>query len=102
MQTEGFLRDMFISLGPDMQECTIFGGSAWPSIFCFVVSDPWQRELVFRVPRSFGVDRNLQVWCVSDGSVAGVRDPVASRGGVGQVYSSSPLGNWSWSGLALR
>ena len=96
MQTEYSIRDLFISLGPELQECTVFGGSAWPSFFCLIVSDWWQRDLVLRVAASFGIDRNLRVICVSDGSVAGVNDPGISRGWIDQVYSPAYMGNWSW------
>ena len=97
MQGESRLRDLFARLGSDLVEYNLFGTTPMPSFLCFVVSDLWQRELVFRVARMYGLDSRLQVWCISDGSVSGVRDAVPSHGWVGQVLEGGGLGGWTLS-----
>ena len=97
MQSEGRIRDTFRSLGRDLEEYNESAGRAFPSILCFVVSDPWQRELVYRVARTYGLDHRLQVWCVSDGSVSGlrnIRDLEPGNGWVGQVLEWGGVGAW--------
>ncbi len=94
MQGEGRIRETFSKLGSDLVEYDLMGSGAFPSVLYFVVSDSWQRELVFRVARAFGLDQQLQVLCVSDGSVSGVRDSSRGRGWVGQVLEGGSLGGW--------
>ena len=57
---------------------------------------PWQRELVFRVACQFGCTHVLRVWCVSDGTVAGAREPGLSKGWVQQLLVGKDMGGWSW------
>ena len=69
LQVEARLRGVLADLVEDLREYSVGPGPAWPGLLVFVVTDGWQRELVFRVARSFGVERMVQV-CVDDGSVA--------------------------------
>ena len=80
------LREVLADLG----EYSVGPYAAWPGLLVFVVTDGWQRKLVFRVARSLGVERMVQVWCVDDGSVHGARAAVSSVG-VRDV-----VGRWSW------
>ena len=75
-----------------MQYC-MFDERAFPSLLCFVVGDSWQRELVFRVAGLYGLADRLQVHCLYDGSISGVREWHGGRGWVGQVLEGGSLGN---------
>ena len=75
---------------------SVLGPDPYPGFLCFVVSDPWQRELVFRVAREFGCTHVLRVWCVSDGTVAGAREPGRSIGWVQQLPVGRDMGGWGW------
>ena len=89
------------SLGESLARHSVLGRSAWPSLLCFVASDYWQRELVFRAARSMGIP-NLRVWCAADGSSSGPFAPAQARGWVSQPPSGKfrPAGSWSKGVLA--
>ena len=87
---------MLADLAEDLREYSVGPGPARPGLLVFVVTDGWQRELVFRVARSFGVERMVQVWCVDDGSVHGAREAVSSGGWVYQNPGMRDVGGWPW------
>lgn len=95
LQTESKLRETFRRLGADLQACSMTGASAFPGVLCFVVRDAWQRELLFRAARGYGLEDRVQAWCVDDGSVSGCREPLPGQGWVGQVLEGGGLGNWT-------
>ena len=95
LQTESKLRETFRRLGADLQACSMTGASAFPGVLCFVVGDAWQRELLFRAARGYGLEDRVQAWCVDDGSVSGCREPLPGQGWVGQVLEGGGLGNWT-------
>lgn len=108
LQTETRLRETFRRLGTDLQACGMMGRAAFPCVLCFVVSDAWQRELLFRAARGYGLEDRVQVWCVDDGAVSGCGDLLPGLGWVGQVLEGGGLGNWTlasrlaaseWSGM---
>ena len=96
MQRESRVRETFTKLGEDLVHHSVLGGDPFPGFLCFVVGDPWQREVVFRVARQFGCTHVLRVWCVSDGTVAGAREPGRSTGWVQQLPVPMDMGGWGW------
>ena len=96
MQRESRVKETFAKLGEDLVHHSVLGADPYPGFLCFVVGDPWQREVVFRVAREFGCSEVLRVWCVSDGTVAGGREPGLSRGWVQQLPIGRDMGGWSW------
>ena len=96
MQRESRVKETFTRLGEDLANHSVLGPDPYPGFLCFVVSDPWQREVVFRVAREFDCAEVLRVWCVSDGTVAGGREPGRSRGWVQQLPLPRDMGGWSW------
>ena len=96
MQRESRVKETFTRLGEDLVHHSVLGPDPYPGFLCFVVSDPWQRELVFRVAREFDCAEVLRVWCVSDGTVAGGREPGLSRGWVQQLPVGRDMGGWDW------
>ena len=54
MQRESLVRETFSKLGVDLVRHSVLGSAPFPGYLCFVVGDPWQREVVFRVARQFG------------------------------------------------
>ena len=96
MQRESRVKETFSKLGEDLVHHSVLGADPYPGFLCFVVGDPWQREVVFRVAREFDCAEVLRVWCVSDGTVAGGREPGLSRGWVQQLPVGRDMGGWSW------
>ena len=96
MQRESRVRETFTKLGIDLVRHSVLGGAPYPGYLCFVVGDAWQREIVFRVARQFGCTAVLRVWCVSDGTVAGAREPGRSTGWVHQLPVVKDMGGWGW------
>ena len=74
MQGEAKLHDTFNRFPTDLMQYCMFDERAFPSLLCFVVGDSWQRELVFRVAGIYGLADRLQVHCLYDGSISGVRE----------------------------
>ena len=95
-QGERSLRDRVERLGPQFLEVGVVGQRAWPGLLCFVVSDQWQRELVWRVVEQYQLGSRTVVWCAADGSSSGVSAPGSSRGWVYQPVRSRDLGGWTW------
>ena len=96
LQRESRVRETFSKLGVDLLRHSVLGGAPYPGFLCFVVGDPWQREIVFRVARQFGCTGVVRVWCVYDGTVAGAREPGRSSGWVHQLPVGKDMGGWSW------
>ena len=96
LQTEGRLRQLFSGLAGDLRRYSVEFGAARPGLLVFVASDLWQRELVLRTARLFGVEGMVQVRCVKDESVRGA---VTVNGSAGWVYQS--LGYRDEGGWAL-
>ena len=95
-QRESRVRETFSKLGVDLVRHSVLGGAPYPGYLCFVVGDAWQREIAFRVARQFGCSEVLRVWCVSDGTVAGAREPGRSTGWVHQLPVAKDMGGWGW------
>ena len=96
-QGERSLRERIERLGPQLIDVGVVGQRAWPGLLCFVVSDEWQRELVWRVVHQYRLESRTMVWCAADGSRSGVSVPGVSRGWVYQPVRARDLGNWPWS-----
>ena len=70
LQVEVLLREVLAELAEDLREYSGGAGCRQAGV-AGVRGDRWrQRELIFRVARSLGVERMVHVWCVDDGSVA--------------------------------
>ena len=54
MQRESRVKETFTKLGEDLAHHSVLGPDPYPGFLCFVVGDPWQREVVFRLAREFG------------------------------------------------
>ena len=94
LQAESRLREIFRRLGGEFEACRLSGPTPFPGLMCFVAADAWQRELVLRVARDYGLEDRVQITCVADGTVSGCREASVSRGWVGQVVEGGGLGNW--------
>ena len=66
----------------------------WPGLLCFVVTDQWQRELVYRAVQLYRLTDRVGIWCVADGSVSGVQDIQPSRGWIWTSVLEGNDGNW--------
>ena len=96
LQTESKLSNSLSRLGDSLERHSMLGGPAWPSALCFVASDHWQRELVFRAARSQSL-QHVRVWCIADGSSSGSPQPGQGRGWISQEVSSRSMGPETWS-----
>ncbi len=83
-------------LGQHMVDYSLTEEPAWPAMLYWVVDDQWQRELVLRACRRFGLQDQVAIWCVADNTVAPPRSPQVSRGGLYQDFEPRSLGTWSW------
>ena len=99
-QTETGIMRRLEEVSRDLRELSVHRESPRVALYCFVVSDEWQRELVYRAMAKFRLEEALSVWCVSDGLRSGFRlgiDPVRSSWGwVEQPAWPRGLGGWSW------
>ena len=97
-QTERTLMARLERLGHEMDEYSLLSEPAWPGLLAFVVSDRWQRELVYRAFRRYGLLGRvpLAIWCCSDGSRSGSPSPGPSRGWIHQPVEAREMGGWSW------
>ena len=96
LQSESTLLTRFGRLGPDLNDLSVLPETPWPSRLFFVVSDPWQRELVYRAARRTYMDGDVSVWSVSDDSRSGSFQVRRSRGWVSQPVYVRDAGGWSW------
>ena len=96
LQSETYIRNRLVGVAGDLRRLAALGGDAWPSLFCFVVSDGWQRVLVNRAMRDLGLLDRVGVWNASDGSRSGVVDLPAGRGWIVQEPRLRDEGPWSW------
>ena len=97
LQTEGRVRQLFSGLAADLRNFSAEYGAARPGLLVFVASDLWQREVVLRTARLFGVEGMVQVWCAEDESVRGVRVVGESAGWVYQELGLRDEGGWTLS-----
>ncbi len=97
-QTERTIMARLERLGHDMEECGFLNEPAWPGLLLFVVSDRWQRELVYRAFRRYGLlgRASLAVWCCADGTWSGSPSYSPSRGWVHQPVEPREMGGWDW------
>ena len=96
LQGERHLNELFSRMGVDLMEHRAVGPVPWPGRMCFVVSDLWQRELVYRAARRRGCGDQVETFCVSDRSVSEAPNPEASRGGLAHPVAWGSVGNWPW------
>ena len=96
LQTETRLRERFSRLVDDIDAHSVGLGPAWPALLFFVAADSWQRELVFRVARSFNLADRVRICDATDGSVSGALSSGVSDGWVYQAPSLRGMGGWSW------
>ena len=80
----------------EIDSVAVLDEMAWPGMFCFAVSDPWQGELVRRAVRQYGLGDNSAIWCVSDRSCTAADELRPSRGWILQYPPERDLGGWSW------
>ena len=97
LQTEETIGYRLSRFSQDLYELIKIGEMPYPSMFCYVVSDRWQATLVDRVTKIHRMDDMVSVWCVSDGTRTGTRDPQPNRGWVHQPVARRNVGGWPWS-----
>ena len=97
LQDENTLVERLRRLAADLQSVALYDPMPWPGMLVFVVNDEWQRELVNRAVRRYGLHNQTQIWCISDGKCTGRLDPGFSRGFVRQVNYPRGIGGWSLS-----
>jgi hypothetical protein len=84
-------------LAPDLLKLTTSDYHPWPAALLFVVTDPWQKELVLRAARSCPWSRGLvYVWCISEGNPPEARVSQWARSWIYQPVKQRGLGGWSW------
>jgi hypothetical protein len=84
-------------LAPDLLKLATSDIHPWPSALLFVVTDPWQKELVFRAARSCPWSRGLgYVWCISEGNPPEARFSQQACSWIYQPVKQRGLGGWSW------
>ena len=81
----------------EIDSLAVLDEMAWPGMFCFVVADGWQRELVRRAIRQYGLEGNSAIWCVSDRSCVAADEMRPSRGWIVQYPPERDVGGWPWS-----
>ena len=62
LQGERHLNELFSRMGVDLMEHRAVGPVPWPGRMCFVVSDLWQRELVYRAARRRGCGDQVETF----------------------------------------
>ena len=95
-QSDNIISGRLERLPMDFRGLKISRQVPWPGMLLFVVSDQWQRELVYRAARKHRYVDQVMVWCPQDGEFAGIRQSRASRGGVNQVPDTRGMGGWEW------
>ena len=84
-------------LAPDLLKLTTSDYHPWPAALLFVVTDPWQKELVLRAARSCPWSRGLvYVWCISEGNPPEAQVSQWARSWIYQPVKQRGLGGWSW------
>ena len=97
-QSEDLIAGRLQRLAQDLRNMAVSREAPWPGLLAFVVSDEWQRELVYRAARRYHMQDQVSVWCTRDGSRAGARYCRASRGWVSQPVAYKDTGGWGWQG----
>ena len=95
-QSEDWIASRLGRLAQDLRDLSVSLEAPWPGLLAFVVSDEWQRELVYRAARRYYLEDQVAVWCARDGSRSGARNCRASRGWVYQPVYFGDTGGWGW------
>ena len=93
-QSETAIANRLGRLALDLREMSVPPEPPWPGLLAFVVSDQWQRELVYRAARRYRLEDQVGVWCARDGTRSGARNSRASRGWVSQPLQHRSTGGW--------
>ena len=80
-QSEDWIASRLGRLAQDLRDLSVSLEAPWPGLLAFVVSDEWQRELVYRAARRYYLEDQVAVWCARDGSRSGARNCRASGAG---------------------
>ena len=96
LQSEDAIGERLERFGREIEQVAVMDDMAWPGMFCFVVPDPWQGELVLRAARRYGLEINSAVWCVSDQTCLPAPELRPSRGWIFQYPPLRDLGGWSF------
>ncbi len=99
LESESHLLTRLRALGPDLEDHVDYSVShetPWPGLLCFVVTDQWQGQLVFRAARKYRLQDRVAVWCIADDTRAGAIHPGESRGWIYQMIEPRDLGGWRW------
>ena len=96
-QSENLIRSRLERLAMDLRDLRVSQDVApWPGMLIFVVSDHWQREVVYRAARRYGLEDQVTVWCAQDGKRSGAREPGVSRGWINQLVETYHMSGWDW------
>ena len=96
LQNEDFVQGRMDQFANHFYEMAYDMERPWPSLFCFVVTDAWQREVVLRAAAQHSLLDRLVVWSVRDNSRSGLIEPRGSRGWVRQYARRRESGAWGW------
>lgn len=96
-QSERLISRRLERLAGDLQQLRVSLDEApWPGMLIFVASDHWQREMVYRAARRYGLEGQVTVWCARDGRRSGAREPGVSRGWINQLVGVYEMSGWDW------
>ena len=95
-ESENALSARLERMGSELMRMGVFREGAWPGLFCFVVGDRWQRELVYRAARKYGIESVVRVCSVDEGGNLGPLRADKSRGRLYHPVDSRDIGGWPW------
>lgn len=96
-QSEHLIASRLERLGQDLKDLRVsLDVAPWPGMLIFVASDHWQREMVFRAARRYGLEGQVTVWCARNGRRSGSLEPGVSRGWVNQLVETYEMSGWNW------
>jgi hypothetical protein len=97
LENESSITKRLERLGPDLLKLAATDEPPWPAAVFFVVTDPWQRELVYRaVLRIPWAWSTVSIWSIADGNPAEVQVDPGSHGGLHQPAKRRGVGGWPW------
>ena len=80
LQSEDWIAARLGRMAADLRGMSVTRDSPWPGLLAFVVSDQWQRELVYRAARRYHLEDQVAVWSAWNSSRSGARCCRASQG----------------------
>ena len=95
LESEAHLFDEMSRMSAGFDELSPSVGGAWPGLVVVAAGDPWQRDVAMNAAARLGLGGQAGVWCVWDGSRAGVAEMGLSRGWIWAPARDRLQGGWS-------